>query len=151
MSTYAILKVVPKDRWGIGCPGRRRMNFFPSRDEAVEFVTTFLSLVEHRNLDEASQYLAGGVEIIFPGGRRFTNLDEQVASSSKRFTTVHKEFERFDVVAESHVVVVYAIGSLSGTDAQGREFSDVRFVDRFTIVDGLITEQAVWNDFAAAG
>ncbi|MFV2000628.1 MAG: nuclear transport factor 2 family protein [Acidimicrobiia bacterium] len=127
------------------------MNFFPSRDAAVEFVTAFLRLVEHRDLDEASLCLSQEVKIIFPGRRRFTDLHEQVASSRTRFITVQKEFERFDVIDNPHSVVVYAIGELSGTDAHGREFSGVRFIDRFTIIDGLITEHTVWNDFAAAG
>ncbi|MFV1999740.1 MAG: nuclear transport factor 2 family protein [Acidimicrobiia bacterium] len=127
------------------------MNYFPSRDAAVEFVTRFLRLVEQRDLVEASQCLAEEVEITFPGGRRFTNLYEQVASSRTRFITVQKEFERFDVMDDPHSVVVYAIGELSGTDAHRRQFSGVRFIDRFTIIDGLITEHTVWNDFAAAG
>lgn len=33
----------------------------------------------------------------------------------------------------------------------GRAFSDVRFVGRFTVRDGRLVDQAVWNDLAEVG
>lgn len=118
---------------------------------AVALVKTFLRLVENRRLDEASAHLAKEAEIVFPGNRRFSNLHDQVASSRTRFTSVRKEFKRVDVLDSEDGMVVYVIGELSGVDVHGQRFSGVRFIDRFTIVDGLIAEQAVWNDVAEVG
>jgi len=99
-------------------------------------------------LDEAARRLAPGAEIVFPGGRRFTDLDEQVAAAKGRYRTVGKVFEGFDVIDGDGVVVVYAFGELEGEDLGGRRFAEVRFVDRFELVDGLIASHRVWNDLA---
>jgi len=116
--------------------------------DAVDMVETFLRLVEARQLDEATAFLAPGITITFPGGRRFSNLEEQVASSAGRFRTVRKVFERFDALADVGAVVVYAFGTLEGESLQGNRFSGVRFIDRFEIRHGLIVDQKVWNDMA---
>ena len=114
----------------------------------VDSVTRFLRLVEERRLDEAAHYLAPGVEIVFPGGRRFTDLDEQVAASQGRYRSIRKVFERFDVVDSGDGTVVYVSGLLDGEDLAGRPFSSVRFIDRFELLDGLIVKHHVWNDLA---
>jgi hypothetical protein len=44
--------------------------------------------------------------------------------------------------------VVYCFGTLYGEWSDGTPFSGVRFIDRFTIKDGLLTDQRVWNDLA---
>ena len=116
--------------------------------DAVEIVTRFLRLIEERRLDEASSYLAEGAAIVFPGGRRFHTLEDQVASSAGRFQSVCKIFETIDELDSDQGVVVYVSGELTGVDMAGRSFSGVRFIDRFTVVDGLITDQRVWNDVA---
>lgn len=115
---------------------------------AVAVVERFLRLLEARNLDEAAPYLAPGVTITFPGGRRFSNLDEQVASSAGRFRAVRKVFEKFDAVADGDQVIVYVFGTLEGEALDGSPFSDVRFIDRFVLVAGRIIDQKVWNDLA---
>ena len=115
---------------------------------AVATVETFLRLVEERKLDEAAPYLAPGVTITFPGGRKFAGLDEQVASSTGRFLSVRKVFERFDSVQDGDEVIVYAFGTLQGEALDGSSFSGVRFIDRFVLVEGRIVDQKVWNDMA---
>ena len=41
-------------------------------------------------------------------------------------------------------------GTLHGEWPDGTAFEGVRFVDRFTIANGKITSQMVWNDLEAA-
>ena len=113
---------------------------------AIDSVTTYLRLVEERRLDEASAYLAPSAEIIFPGGRRFADLNEQVAAASDRYRHVRKVFDGFDVLEDEGVVIVYVFGELEGEDLTGRRFASVRFIDRFELVDGLIANHQVWND-----
>jgi len=43
---------------------------------------------------------------------------------------------------------VYCYGTLSGEWLDGRAFADIRFIDRFTVVDGKLLDQTVWNDLA---
>lgn len=119
--------------------------------EAVAAVERFLRLVEARKLDEAAPYLAPGVTITFPGGRRFSSLEEQVASSAGRFRLVRKVFETFDAVPDGDEVIVYAFGTLEGEALDGSSFSGVRFIDRFVLAGGRIVDQKVWNDMAESG
>lgn len=117
-----------------------------STNRAVETITNFLRLVEERRLDEAAPYLADDVTLTFPGGRTFSSLEEQVASSAGRFRSVRKVFERFDVVEVDESIIVYSFGTLEGEGLDGRSFSGVRYIDRFVLRDGLIVDQKVWND-----
>lgn len=120
-------------------------------DRAVATVENFLRLVEERNLDDAMSYLAQDFTVTFPGGRRFSDLHDQVASSATRFRSVHKRFESFDVAAGSDEVIVYAFGTLEGEALDGSSFAGVRFIDRFVLVGDRITDQKVWNDMAESG
>ena len=115
-------------------------------------VRTYLELMESRDLDAAAEFLDPGVVITFPGDRTFRNLHDQVASSAGRFEFVRKTFDRVDVVeTDDDAVVVYAFGTLAGRNLQGTDFAGIRFIDRFTLVDGLIVDQMVWNDLAESG
>lgn len=115
-------------------------------------VRTFLELMEARDLDAAAAFLDPAVVITFPGSRTFRDLHDQVASSAGRFEFVRKTFDRIDVVeTDTNAAVVYAFGTLAGKNLQGADFAGVRFIDRFTIVDGLIVDQMVWNDLAESG
>jgi ketosteroid isomerase-like protein len=122
-----------------------------SREAAIETVRHFLRLVEARDLEQAGSFLADDAQITFPGGRVFTTLQEQVASSAGRFRGVHKTFDRFDVAPAGDDDVVYVSGTLSGEDVRGAAFAGVRYIDRFTIRAGKIVSQMVWNDLAERG
>ncbi len=121
-----------------------------SDEAAIEIVTSYLRLVEERRLDEASPYLAAGVEIVFPGGRSFSSLAEQVAAAGTRYRSIRKVFNGYDVVDGGEATVVYVYGELEGEDVTGTPFAGVRFIDRFELVDGLIANHRVWNDLAEA-
>lgn len=122
-----------------------------ARDAAIETVRRFLRLVEARDLIAAGSFLADDVQITFPGGRVFTNLQDQVDSSAGRFRGVRKTFDRFDVAPLGDDAVVYVSGTLSGEDIHGAAFGGVRFIDRFTVRAGKILDQMVWNDLSEQG
>ena len=119
--------------------------------EAEEIVRTYLRLMEARDLEAAATHLADDVSIVFPGGRTFASLAEQVASSAGRFRGVTKTFERFDVASAADHDVVYVFGTLGGEALDGSTFEGVRFIDRFVLEGGLIVSQMVWNDLAESG
>lgn len=120
----------------------------PEQAAAVAAVERFLRLVEARRLDEAGSYLAPDVTITFPGGRRFRDLGEQVASSAERFHSVRKDIEGFDVVESGDETIVYVFGALTGKALDGSPFAGIRFIDRFVMSAGRIVDQRVWNDMA---
>ena len=118
---------------------------------AAKIVRTYLRLVEARDLDAASEFLADDVSIVFPGGRTFGSLTDQVASSAGRFRSVKKTLDQLDVVSDGTETTVYVYGTLAGQALDGSPFDGVRFIDRFALNDGLIVSQMVWNDLAEVG
>ncbi len=119
--------------------------------DPADIVSTYLGLMEERDLEAASAYLADDVSIVFPGGRTFTSLAEQVASSAGRFRGVTKTFEQVDVASASDRDIVYVFGTLGGEALDGSTFQGIRFIDRFVLEGGLIVSQMVWNDLAESG
>ena len=118
---------------------------------AAKIVRTYLRLVEERDLDAASEFLADDVLIVFPGGRTFGSLTDQVASSAGRFRSVKKTLDQLDVVSDGAETTVYVYGTLAGQALDGSSFDGVRFIDRFALNDGQIVSQMVWNDLAEVG
>lgn len=118
---------------------------------AAKIVRTYLRLVEARDLDAASEFLADDVSIVFPGGRTFESLTDQVASSAGRFRSVKKTLDQLDVISDGAETTVYVYGTLAGQALDGSSFDGVRFIDRFALNDGLIVSQMVWNDLAEVG
>ena len=118
---------------------------------AIEVVSNFLRLMEERDLAAASRYVAPDIDIVFPGDRHFRDLKDLVESAGKRYRSVAKSVELVDSMSNGAECVVYVIGWLSGVDAKGTGFSDVRFIDRLVVRDDLITAHRVWNDLAETG
>ena len=119
--------------------------------DAAKIVRTYLRLVEARDLGAASEFLAEDVLIVFPGGRTFESLADQVASSAGRFRSVKKTLDQLDVVSDGAETTVYVYGTLAGQALDGSSFDGVRFIDRFALNDGQIVSQMVWNDLAEVG
>jgi hypothetical protein len=120
-----------------------------TRQELEELVVGYLTLIGDGQLEQAAERLAEDIEMIFPGDERHQRLHDQQEAGKDRYRRVRKSFEGVDVDLERRAVVVR--GTLSGENLQGVRFQDVRFVDRFEIVDGRIHRQQVWNDLAVTG
>jgi hypothetical protein len=113
-------------------------------------VRTFLRAVELRDLDRAQSMLTAGFRMTFPGGRTFAGLEELVGWARQRYRFARKTYERFDEAPGDGGVAVYCYGTLTGEWLDGAPFSGIRFVDRFTVRDGQLVDQRVWNDLAEA-
>jgi hypothetical protein len=112
-----------------------------------DLVRTFLEAMERRDLTAAREHLGGEFTMLFPGGARFTRLEDLVAHGSGRYRWVKKRIERFDEApAEDGATVVYCFGTLYGEFPDGRAFEGVRFIDRFVARGGRLVDQKVWND-----
>jgi len=119
----------------------------PQTKGGEETVRAFLAAMEARDLDAARGFLAPGFEMVFPGAPPMHTLEELIAWSKPRYQSVGKTYERFDEAPDgSGGSVVYCFGHLHGVWLDGSAFEGIRFIDRFTIRDGKLVDQKVWND-----
>jgi uncharacterized membrane protein YjjB (DUF3815 family) len=108
-------------------------------------VRQYLDAMERRDLATAKSFLAPGFFMVFPGGTRFDSLEQLVASAKGRYRSAKKLFEKI----ESSENTVFCFGTLYGELLDGTPYSGIRFIDRFTVKDGKLVDQMVWNDMAA--
>ena len=114
-----------------------------------QLVTEFLRALETRDLGRAESLLAPGAILTFPGAQaQFTALAAMASWASTRYLSVRKTITMFDRMDSAARVVLYCRGTLTGEWPDGSAFRDIRFVDRFEIIDGRILRQDVWNDLA---
>ena len=115
---------------------------------ASDIVRSYLSAMEARDLNAARAYLADGFTMVFPGGVTFRTPEELTIWAKPRYNFVKKTYDRFDEALNDDGVVVYCYGTLYGEFPDGTPFSGIRFIDRFTVADGKLLDQQVWNDLA---
>lgn len=144
--TVAIEEVRP-DNYMRG--GTSRVPGAPSPDPQA-LVRGFLEAMEARDLARASEFLAEGFVMTFPGGVSFSRPEELAAWAKGRYRFVRKTYEGFDTALGVEGATVFCFGTLSGEWPDGTAFSGVRFIDRFEVEAGKLTRQMVWNDLAEA-
>ena len=116
------------------------------RDAAI--VTAYLEASMVPDPETAARYMAPGIEIVFTGARSFRHPRKVTAFNGGRYAWVKKRMERLDVVPGEGVTTVYSLGTLYGAWPDGESFDGNRYLDRFTVRDGLIVTMEVWNDSA---
>jgi hypothetical protein len=94
-----------------------------------------------------ARHLAPQAELTFVG-RRLAALDEIGKFNATRYKWVRKQIDRWDVTHEGATTIVTSLGSLYGEWPDGTAFQGNRYLDRFVLVDGRITQMDVWNDSA---
>jgi hypothetical protein len=121
---------------------------------AGDVVNEFLRLIMIPDPTAASQYCAVDMKIIFTGKRPMRLPADCTKFNASRYKWVKKRIERTDVVISSAQeavfgeTVVYSIGTLYGEWPDGQPFEGNRYVDRYVVKNGLITQMDVWNDSA---
>ena len=113
-------------------------------------VEEFLRVVMLPDPVAARALMAPNARIVFTGGRAMSDVSACSAFNAQRYRWVKKRMERTDVVQGAHddEAVVYNCGTLYGEWPDGTHFSGNRYVDRYVLRQGKITEMAVWNDSA---
>jgi ketosteroid isomerase-like protein len=111
---------------------------------AEKVVRQYLDAMERRDLARAKAFLAPGFFMLFPGGKRYESLEALVEGARGRYRSAKKTYEEFDSAGD----VVYCYGTLHGELLNGEPYSGIRFIDRFTVRDGKLADQRVWNDMA---
>jgi hypothetical protein len=125
-----------------------------SRATAAEVVNEFLRLIMIPDPVAASRYTDSGMKIVFTGKRAMREPAECTKFNLSRYKWVKKRIERTDVVIPSAQeialgeTVVYSIGTLYGEWPDGKPFEGNRYVDRYVVKNGLISQMDVWNDSA---
>lgn len=119
--------------------------------DPIAIVRRYLEAAEGRRLDEAEALLAPGAELVFPGGR-YRSVREIAAAAAGRYRWVRKTYDEWDVaVRRDGTAIVISTGTLAGENLHGVPFDGVRYIDRFTVRDGKILGQQVWNDLDGSG
>ena len=113
-------------------------------------VDEFLRLLMIPDPASARRFVAPGLRIRFTGGRLMSDPAECAAFNAGRYRWVKKRFEATETVAGGNdaSTVVYSIGTLYGEWPDGVAFEGNRYVDRYVVSHGLITQMEVWNDSA---
>jgi ketosteroid isomerase-like protein len=117
-------------------------------DQAVDIVRTFLDALQRRDLDAVNAMLAPGFRMTVTGGHVFASPAEFAAFSKGRHKGARKTTDRYDAMPGDDCTVVYAMGSMAGTWNDDRTFDGVRYIDRFEVAHGKITDMQVWSDMA---
>jgi 4-oxalocrotonate tautomerase family enzyme len=118
--------------------------------DPIDIVKTFLSAMEARDIEKAQTFLAPGFAMVFPGTAPMAALTELVEWARGRYRFVTKTYDAAEAFhcTDAKADVVYVRGTLSGEWPDGTPFTNIRFIDRFEVRDGLILRQDVWNDIA---
>lgn len=126
----------------------------PTPVNAGDIVNEFLRLIMIPDPASASRFTAADMKIIFTGKRAMREPAECTKFNASRYKWVKKSIERTDVVIPSAEeaargeTIVYSIGTLYGEWPDGKPFEGNRYVDRYVVKNGLITQMDVWNDSA---
>ena len=115
---------------------------------AIMLVKGFLNAMENRNLSLAKSFLGDNFKLVFPGNQILFSLEEVIFWAQKRYNWVKKNYDHFDSLITKNTIIVYCYGTLYGEWLNGNRFSEIRFIDRFTIKDKKLLDQLVWNDLA---
>lgn len=120
----------------------------PSKPAQV--VDDYLRLLMIPDPDAARRLTAPGLQIRFTGGRQMANPSECAAFNAGRYRWVKKRVDATETVAggTAEHSVVYSLGTLYGEWPDGSAFEGNRYVDRYVVSHGLITQMDVWNDSA---
>ncbi len=113
-------------------------------------VDEYLRLLMRPDPDAARRFVAPGLQIRFTGGRAMRDPAECAAFNATRYRWVKKRIEATETVAggTADTTVVYSLGTLYGEWPDGTPFEGNRYVDRYVVHQGLITQMDVWNDSA---
>jgi ketosteroid isomerase-like protein len=118
-------------------------------NDPARLVRDYLAAMERRDLVAAKAMLAPGFAMTFPGGKRFETLEALVEWAKPRYKRALKSYDHFDVaLQDDKSAVVYCFGTLHGELNDGTPYSGIRFIDRFTVRDGRLADQMVWNDMS---
>jgi hypothetical protein len=117
---------------------------------AAKIVDEYLRLLMITDPNATRRYVAPDLQIHFTGGQAMRDPAECAAFNATLYRWVKKRVDHTETEAGgSHEqTVVYSLGTLHGEWPDGMPFKGNRYVNRFVVQAGLITQMDVWNDSA---
>jgi hypothetical protein len=116
---------------------------------AITQIKNYLDAMENQDLSLARSFLNKNFKLVFPGNNIFLTLDEVIDWAKLRYRWVKKNYNHFDpLVSDDNTIIVYCYGTLYGEWLDKNMFSEIRFIDRFTLKENKLLDQMVWNDLA---
>jgi limonene-1,2-epoxide hydrolase len=115
---------------------------------ATDVVRSFLEAMGQRDFAAMEKVMAPSFKMTVTGGAVFTHPREFAAQSRAKQKSAKKTTDRYEEIASGAVTVVYAIGSMAGEWNNGATYAGIRYIDRFEVADGKITDMNVWSDMA---
>ncbi len=131
--------------------GRTQRTPAPPLQDPCVLVDEFLQHLGNRQLDKVKAMVASDFIMHFPGAEPMHQFEQLIDWSKDRYRSIEKQIESIEALhAAGDETVVYCRGTLAGVWPDGTHFQDIRFIDRFELVNNKITRQDVWNDLAEA-
>ena len=115
---------------------------------AVDVVKTFLGAMGKRDFATMETVMAPNFKMTVTGGSVFSHPRDFAAQSKARQKSAIKTTDRYDEIPTANGAIVYSIGSMAGEWNNGKKYQDVRYIDRFEIVNGKIADMNVYSDMA---
>ena len=118
--------------------------------DSAAIVSEFLNIIMIPDPAGARRVVSPEIRVRFTGGRAMTDIAECAAFNATRHGWVRKRIERSEVVAGATraEAVVYRLGMLHDEWPDGVSFKGKRYIDRYVVRDGLITQMNMWDDSA---
>ena len=114
--------------------------------DAIAHIKDYLDAMEGQNLILAKSFLGNNFKLVFPGDNVFSGLEEVIDWAKLRYRWVKKNYDHFDPLISDNNIIVYCYGTLYGEWLDRSPFSKIGFIDQFTLKDGKLSDQKVWND-----
>jgi hypothetical protein len=116
----------------------------------ADLINEYLRILMIPDPAGVKHFVSPELRIRFTGNRSMHAPAECSAFNASRYRWVKKKIEKTEVVSggSDAATVVYSLGTLYGEWPDGTPFEGNRYVDRYVISHGLITEMDVWNDSA---
>lgn len=116
----------------------------------ADLVNEYLRILMIPDPAGVRHFVSPGLRIRFTGNRVMQSPADCSAFNASRYRWVKKKIEKTEVVAHGSdaMAVVYSLGTLYGEWPDGTPFAGNRYVDRYVVSHGQITEMDVWNDSA---
>ena len=118
------------------------------RTMAIEVVREFMDALAHKNFSIINNILSENFLLTISGNFSFTNMQEFIAFSETRYSSLQKFTESFEASESSTGIAIYLRGTISGAWLDGVTFKGVRFCDRFLVAQGRIFNMQTWSDLA---
>lgn len=126
------------------------MNQTGAAGTPASVVDEYLRLLMIPDPAAAARFVAPELRIRFTGGRAMKAPAECAAFNASRYQWVKKNIDATETVAggSADETIIYSLGTLYGAWPDGTPFEGNRYVDRYVVKQGLITQMEVWNDSA---